>query len=58
MDIVPANAQLVVEAQVSPNHVDDLRVGQTTEVKFTSIHDRGLPIVSGRLTRLSPRRTV
>ena len=53
MDIVPANAQLVVEAQVSPNDVDDLRVGQTTEVKFTSIHDRGLPIVSGRLTRLS-----
>lgn len=53
MDIVPDHAGMVIEAQVSPNDADDLRVGQSTEVKFTAMRDRGLPILQGRLTKLS-----
>jgi HlyD family secretion protein len=53
MDIVPANADLVVGARVSIDDADDLRVGQQAQVKFLGLHDRSLPIIMGQLTRLS-----
>ena len=53
MDIVPDKAGLVIEARISPEDVDDLRNGQTAQIRFTSLHERDLPILSGQLTRLS-----
>jgi HlyD family secretion protein len=53
MDIVPAKAMLIIEARVAPEDADDLSVGQAAEVRFSSLHERGLPILSGKLTRLS-----
>ncbi|NEX94523.1 HlyD family type I secretion periplasmic adaptor subunit [Caulobacter sp. 17J65-9] len=53
MEIVPRGAPLVVEARVSPNDADGLRVGQPAEVRFPSFHQRDLPKITGRLTRLS-----
>jgi HlyD family secretion protein len=53
MDIVPDRAPLVVEAAVSPESVDNLHMGQVAEVKFPSIHARGLPILKGKVTRVS-----
>lgn len=53
MDIVPANADLVVGARVSLDDADDLRVGQQAQVKFLGLHERNMPIIMGRLTRLS-----
>jgi HlyD family secretion protein len=53
MDIVPEKAILIIEAKVAPEDADDLSVGQAAEVRFSSLHERGLPILSGKLTRLS-----
>jgi HlyD family secretion protein len=53
MDIVPKKAPLVIEAQISPNDVDELRMGQSVETRFTSIRDRTLPILKGTITRIS-----
>jgi HlyD family secretion protein len=53
MEIVPKGAPLVIEARVQPNDADDLHVGQATEVRFSAFHERDLPIVKGRLTKLS-----
>jgi HlyD family secretion protein len=53
MQIVPANADLVVGAKVSIDDGDDLEVGQQAQVKFIGLHDRNLPIIMGQLTRLS-----
>lgn len=53
MDIVPAKAILIIEARVAPEDADDLSVGQKAEVRFASLHERALPILSGKLTRLS-----
>lgn len=53
LDVVPDKAPLVLEAQVSPNDADDLQVGQTTQVRFTGIHERDLPRLTGQLTKLS-----
>lgn len=53
MDVVPDKAMLVIEARVSPNDADDLTIGQQAEIRFASLHERELPILSGKVTRLS-----
>jgi HlyD family secretion protein len=53
LDVVPGKAPLVLEANVSPNDADDLHIGQTTQVKFTGMHERSLPRLTGTLTKLS-----
>ncbi|PLR18814.1 HlyD family type I secretion periplasmic adaptor subunit [Caulobacter zeae] len=53
MEIVPQDRDLVVEARVSTADADDLRPGQQTQVRFSSLHERNLPILSGVLTKLS-----
>lgn len=53
MDIVPDRTPLVLEARVAPNDIDDLHVGQIAVVRFTGLHDRDLPALEGKVTRLS-----
>ncbi|HSX54425.1 MAG TPA: HlyD family type I secretion periplasmic adaptor subunit [Sphingomonas sp.] len=53
MDVVPRDAALVIEARVSPADADDVRAGQAAEIRFSGLHDRQLPILSGKVTRLS-----
>ncbi|MDB5453967.1 MAG: type secretion rane fusion protein HlyD family [Caulobacteraceae bacterium] len=53
LDVVPAKAPLVLEATVSPNDADDLHIGQVTQVRFTGMHERSLPRLTGTLSRLS-----
>jgi HlyD family secretion protein len=56
MDVVPERQPLVVEARVNPADVDDLRVGQRTEVRFSAFTGRNIPIVKGQVTRISADR--
>jgi HlyD family secretion protein len=53
MEIVPDAAPLVVQAQVSPNDADDLYVGQETEIRIPALHERDIPVLEGKITRLS-----
>ncbi|WP_343521271.1 HlyD family type I secretion periplasmic adaptor subunit [Sphingomonas sp.] len=53
MDVVPAQAVLVIEARVAPGDADDVQAGQAAEIRFSGLHDRQLPILSGKVTRLS-----
>jgi HlyD family secretion protein len=53
MEIVPQDRALVIQASISPADADDLRLGQETQVRFTSLHERDLPILKGILTKLS-----
>lgn len=56
MDVVPEGQDLVVEAQVRPEDVDDLQLGQTTEVRITAFGGRNLPIVHGEVRQVSADR--
>lgn len=58
LDIVPANEQLIVEAHLSPQDVDQVRVGQMAEVRFTAFRQRDMPKVEGKLVTLSADRLV
>ncbi|WP_374296474.1 HlyD family type I secretion periplasmic adaptor subunit [Sphingomonas sp.] len=53
MDIVPERASLQIQVRIDPDDADDLSVGQATRVKFPGLHDRTLPDLDARLTRLS-----
>ncbi|KSB90743.1 secretion protein HylD [Caulobacter vibrioides] len=53
MEIVPQDRRLVIQARISPNDADDLRPGQKTQIRFTSLHERDLPLLNGALTELS-----
>ncbi len=53
MDVVPENEPLVVEARVRPDDADDLKVGQSTEIRIPAFHDRRLPLLTGTVRRVS-----
>ncbi|HVJ02625.1 MAG TPA: HlyD family type I secretion periplasmic adaptor subunit [Sphingomonas sp.] len=53
MDIVPERAALRIEARIAPDDADDLSVGQRTLIKFSGLHERTLPNLEGKLTRVS-----
>ncbi len=53
MDIVPRNGAVVIETRFSPADIDDLAVGQRAEVRFAGFPARSLPIIDGRVTRVS-----
>ena len=53
MEIVPQDASQVIVARISPIDVDNLVVGQSTQVRFPGLRGSARPIVRGRLTRIS-----
>ncbi|WP_315760837.1 HlyD family type I secretion periplasmic adaptor subunit [Sphingomonas sp. Y38-1Y] len=54
MQIVPDRRTLIVEARIRPQDIDDVRVGQVTKLRFTSVNPRTHGSVDGRVTALSP----
>ena len=58
LDIVPQNEKLIVEAQLSPQDIDQVHVGQLAEVRFPSFKQRDLPRIDGRLISVSADRLV
>jgi HlyD family secretion protein len=53
MEIVPSNPTLVIQAQVSPRDADDVYQGQEAQVRFVSVHDRTLPLLTGKVKTIS-----
>lgn len=56
MEIVPDKRNLVIQAQVSPGDADDVYQGQKAQVRFLSVHDRTLPLLSGTVRTISADR--
>nr|WP_295238209.1 HlyD family type I secretion periplasmic adaptor subunit [uncultured Brevundimonas sp.] len=53
MEVVPDQASQVIVAQVSPNDIDNLRVGLQTEIRFPGLKEASPPIIRGSVTRIS-----
>lgn len=53
LDIVPDAAPLIVRANFAPGDTDGVVAGRPAEVKFLSLHDRGLPILTGTVHSIS-----
>ncbi len=56
MEIVPDHRALVIEARIRPEDIDDVAVGQTAMLRFTTVNPRGQSSVEGRVVTLSPAR--
>jgi HlyD family secretion protein len=57
-DITPSYAELIIEARISPQHIDSVHVGQTSKVRFTAFKSRTSPIFTGRIVSISPNIVV
>jgi len=53
MEVVPQDRALVIEGKVSPTDADDLSPGMQTQVRFSALQERNLPILKGKLTKIS-----
>jgi HlyD family type I secretion membrane fusion protein len=53
MDVVPDGKELVIRAQISPGDADDVFVGQPAQVRFVSVHNRSLPLFTGKVRSMS-----
>ena len=53
MLIVPASERLTVEARVSPQDIDQVRVGQTAALRFSAFSQRTTPEINGVVSRVS-----
>ena len=54
LDLVPLEGDLVIEARVSTNDIDNVRSGQNAYIVFPSFAQRSLKRVGGRVERVSP----
>jgi len=53
MDIVPDGRELVIQAQLNPSDADDAYIGQQAQVRFASVHNRSLPLFTGKVRTVS-----
>lgn len=56
MQIIPADGKLIVLAQVLPQDIDQVYVGQPTRVLFSAFNARKTPELYGTVTKVSPDR--
>jgi len=53
MEIVPQDRVLVIEAKALPTDADDLVIGMTTQIRFPALQERNMPILEGRISKVS-----
>ncbi|HUP66681.1 MAG TPA: HlyD family type I secretion periplasmic adaptor subunit [Sphingomicrobium sp.] len=53
MEVVPDGRELVVRVNLNPADADDVFVGQPAQVRFASVHDRSLPLFTGKVRTMS-----
>jgi HlyD family secretion protein len=53
MDVVPDGRELVIQAQLNPSDADDAFTGQEAQVRFTTVHNRSLPLFTGTVRTVS-----
>jgi HlyD family secretion protein len=53
MEIVPDTDELVIEAQLSPQDIDQVRPGQTTHVRLSAFNQRTTPQLEGLVSYVS-----
>ena len=56
LDIVPQDAELIIEAQVSPMDIDRVVVGLEAEVRFSAFKQAHTPKMTGKVIHLSADR--
>lgn len=53
MEIVPVDEELMIEARIRPQDIDNVRVGQVAEVRLTALSQRTTPMVAAEVAYVS-----
>ena len=53
MDVIPDGRELVIQAQLNPSDADDAYAGQKAQIRFTTVHNRSLPLFTGTVRTVS-----
>ncbi len=53
MEIVPSDRSLTIDAEISVADANEIVVGQEARVRVTNLHGRQIPMLKGRITRVS-----
>lgn len=56
LDIVPANEELIVEAQISPMDIDRIALGKLAQIRFSAFKSSTTPVIEGQLVQISADR--
>jgi HlyD family type I secretion membrane fusion protein len=56
MDVVPANAPLIVSAQIKPQDVNQVKIGMPARVRFTGLNQRWVRPVPAKVMAVSADR--
>lgn len=58
MEIVPVDDRLIVEAQVTPNDIEAIHLGQAAELRFSTLNARRTPALDAKVITATPDRLV
>ena len=58
MEILPTTRDLIVEARVNLTDIDDIRIGQDANLRFSALNQRVTPEYPGKVTYVSADRIV
>ena len=58
LDIVPAEAELVVEARIAPTDIDRVAIGRNADIRFSAFKSSTTPVIEGLLTYISADRLI
>lgn len=58
LDIVPANEELIVEAQLSPMDIDRVALGKLADIRFSAFKSSTTPVIEGQLVQISADRLI
>lgn len=58
LDVVPQSDRMLVEANVQPNDIEHVHIGQQVNVRLTSYKQHKVPVLTGRLTYVSADRQI
>jgi epimerase transport system membrane fusion protein len=53
VDIVPAEDDLIIEVQVSPNDIDRVAIGQEANIRFSTFGTSSVPSIFGKVINIS-----
>jgi len=58
MEIVPVDDRLIVEAQVTPNDIEAIYLGQPADLRFSTLNARNTPVIDAKVIAKTPDRLI
>ncbi len=54
MNIVPQHEELIIEAKIKPQDIDNVRVGMKSKIQLTAYKGKKVPKINGEIINISP----